>query len=75
MKVFLLTVAALLVLSLAGLEMVMSSLPDDPITPTEVRASAPDGPGSALPADAASAVCGTDGAFAPAGHHEGVSGS
>ena len=40
MRIFLLTVLLLLVLSLAGLEMVMSAVPDEQITPAEIRGSA-----------------------------------
>ena len=59
MRVFMLTMVGLLVLALAGLEVVMSALPEEPITPMQVRqelngsALAPDTGGAALPADAA----------------------
>ena len=60
MRVFVLTMVGLLVLALAGLEVVMSALPQEPITPLQVQelngsALAPDAGGSALPADAAHA--------------------
>ena len=53
MKIFIVTVLTLLIVSLAGLEMVMSSLPDEPITPAEVRGYDPESRGYALPADPA----------------------
>jgi hypothetical protein len=76
MKIFIVTVLTLLIVSLAGLEMVMSSLPDEPITPAEVRGYDPESRGYALPADAAPpVVCDTGQPFAPAGYYEGVPGS
>jgi len=61
MRIFALTVVALLVLSLAGLEMVMSALPDEPVTPAEVR-------GYALPRDVGAprpVLCQGGDSFAP----------
>jgi hypothetical protein len=76
MKIFIITVLTLLIVSLAGLEMVMSSLPDEPITPAEVRGYDPESRGYALPADPTPpVVCDTGELFAPAGHDEGVPGS
>jgi hypothetical protein len=75
MKIFIITVLTLLIVSLAGLEMVMSSLPDEPITPAEVRGYDPESRGYALPAGAAPVVCDSGQPFAPAGHYEGVPGS
>ena len=45
MKILVLTALALLIVSLAGLEMVMSALPEEPITPAEVRGFALSGDG------------------------------
>ncbi len=45
MKILVLTALALLVLSLAGLEIVTSALPDEPITPAEIRGYALPGEG------------------------------
>ena len=74
MRVFMLSLVGLLVLALAGLEVVMSALPDEPITPLQVREQlngstlAPDAGGSALPAGAAppSLVCRDGVPFEPA---------
>jgi len=68
MRTFALSVVALLVLSLAGLEMVMSALPGEPVTPTEVR-------GYALPRDTAapSVLCQGGDSFAPVSDEAGPS--
>jgi len=50
MRLFALTMVGLLMLALAGLEMVMSALPEEPTAPFQVREELN---GSALPADAA----------------------
>jgi hypothetical protein len=77
MRIFIVAVLALLVVSLAGLEVVMSSLPDEPITPAEVRAHGPDGQGYALPADAGALplICDTAHTLASPAYREPVPGS
>jgi hypothetical protein len=49
MRALVLALLALLFVSLAGLEMVMSAMPDEPVTPAELQTSAPplDTPGVA----------------------------
>jgi hypothetical protein len=49
MKILLLAALALLMLSLAGLEVVTSAMSDEPITPAEIRAAATPAAGGALP--------------------------
>ena len=68
MKLFALAVAALIVASLVGLDVVASRLPEEPLTPAEVR-------GYALPSDRAPVVCDRGNPFTPPGPDEGVSGS
>ena len=41
MKLLYLTITVLLIASLAGLEIISSRLPDDPITPAQLRGSTP----------------------------------
>jgi len=54
MRLFVLAMVGLLFVALAGLEVVMSALPDEPIAVNQVR-QGPDGDGNgfALPAEAA----------------------
>ena len=70
MKILVLTALALLIVSLAGLEMVTSALPDEPITPAEIR-------GFALPGDGEDAnplLCDSRPPFAPFAPDAGASG-